>query len=84
MDIRRRNGQPHWSGVESDFQDRGGNDDTGDIITYFTPIQDVFDDILQATGATEISILSNGKLDEEEKGKEMKKASEHLNSNVQT
>ena len=67
-----------------DFQDRGSNDDTGDIITYFTPIQDVFDDILQATRATKISILSNGKPDEEEKGREIKKASKHLNSNVQT
>lgn len=66
-----------------DFQDGGGNDGTGDIITYFTPIQDIFDDILQSTGATEISISSKGKPnEEEEEGKGKKKVSKHRDSSM--
>lgn len=55
-----------------DFQDGGDDDDTGEIITYFTPIGDIFDDILQSTGATEISLSSNDKpnKDDKQRGKE--------------
>jgi hypothetical protein len=52
-----------------DFQKGSGNDETGEIITYFTPTLDMFDDIRQSTGAIEISISSNGKPDKEDKQK---------------
>ncbi|KAG4444406.1 hypothetical protein IFR05_000171 [Cadophora sp. M221] len=38
-----------------DFHERSSGDD-GEIITYFTPILDIFDDIREFTGAAEISI----------------------------
>jgi hypothetical protein len=62
-----------------DFQDGGGTDDTGEIITYFTPIQDIFDDILESTGATEISISSSGTPDKEDKQKGKGRVSGHQN-----
>jgi hypothetical protein len=62
-----------------DFQDGSGNDDAGEIIAYFTPIQDIFDDIIQYTDATEISISSNGKPNKEDEKKGKQKVSRPQN-----
>ena len=67
-----------------DFQEGSGNDETGEIITYFTPTLDMFDDIRQSTGAIEISISSNGKLDKEDKQKGKEKVILHQNPNSHT
>jgi hypothetical protein len=67
-----------------DFQEENGNDETGEIITYFTPAMDMFDDILQSTGASEISISSNGKPDKEDKQKGKEKVILHQTPNSHT
>ena len=58
-----------------DFQEGSDNSDTGEIITYFTPIQDIFDDIIEETRATDIFISSNRKLNKDYEGKGKKKVS---------
>ena len=60
-----------------DFQEGNGNDGTGEIITYFTPTLDMFDDIRQSTGAIEISISSNGRPNKEDKQKGKEKVILH-------
>jgi hypothetical protein len=62
-----------------DFQDGSGNE-AGEIITYFTPNKDFFFDIIQYTGATEISISSNRKPNEEDdkRGKEKGTSKFHM------
>lgn len=62
-----------------DFQYGGENHGTGEIITYFTPIHEIFDDIIQSTGATEISISSNWGWTKEDKEREKKTVSRYQN-----